>query len=83
MEPIKNIISCPIKNVNTEPNCKFNLEKYFKIAYSNQATILTLAILFGCNYIQIIYSQSLLWNLSPNLPNFLNPSHFLNTLIPP
>ena len=57
--------------------------KYLKIEYGNQATSLPISILFYCYCIIIIYYCSLLYTLTPNIPNFTNPNHVLNTLILP
>ena len=35
IDPSTNIISCPIKSGDTEPNSKYYLEKYFNIAWIN------------------------------------------------
>ena len=80
IDPSTNIISRQMQNGDTEPNSKYYLDKYFNIAYSSHPHFIYILLLQ-------LHPDSLLLKLLldpiPNLQNFLNPNHVLDTLISP
>ena len=69
-----------MQNRDTEPNLKYYLEDYFNIVYINQPYFIS--ILWLQLHPESLVLESFLETI-PNLPNFLNSNHVLNTLISP
>ena len=75
-----NIISRPMQSGDTRPNSKYYQEKYLNIAQSNHPHfIYILWLQLNPEYLVL---ESFLYPI-PDLSNFLNPNHVLNTLISP